>query len=86
MIALVMGGPAALLSRRPMAHLLRGFLWVGATFLFFTSLKHLGLAEATAAGTGVNQVLGPEAIVNGRVIDRGASEKLVQQAGQHGLV
>ena len=47
-IALVLGGPSALLSRRPMAHLLRGFLWVGATFLFFTSLKHLGLAEATA--------------------------------------
>ena len=47
-IALVLGGPSALLSRRPMAHLLRGFLWVAATFLFFTSLKHLGLAEATA--------------------------------------
>lgn len=43
-----MGGVAALGSRRPMAHLLRGALWIGATVLFFTSIRHLGLAEATA--------------------------------------
>jgi drug/metabolite transporter (DMT)-like permease len=48
LIALKMGGTAALRSHRPMAHLLRGPIWIGATLLFFTSLMHLGLAEATA--------------------------------------
>jgi len=48
LIALRMGGTGALLSYRPMAHLLRGILWIGATILFFTSIMHLGLAEATA--------------------------------------
>jgi len=48
LIALRMGGAGALLSYRPMAHLLRGVLWIGATILFFTSIMHLGLAEATA--------------------------------------
>jgi drug/metabolite transporter (DMT)-like permease len=48
LIALKMGGTDALLSRRPAAHLLRGILWICATVLFFTSLMHLGLAEATA--------------------------------------
>jgi len=48
LIALRMGGTGALLSYRPMAHLLRGVLWIGATILFFTSIMHLGLAEATA--------------------------------------
>ena len=47
-IGLVLGGPAALRSHRPAAHLLRGALWVGATIMFFTSFKYLALAEATA--------------------------------------
>ncbi|EAQ04147.1 putative membrane protein [Pseudooceanicola batsensis HTCC2597] len=46
-IAVAMGGTAALRSYRPMAHVLRGALWLGAAALFFTSLRHLGLAEAT---------------------------------------
>ncbi|WP_210183520.1 DMT family transporter [Hoeflea olei] len=48
LIAWKMGGPAALRSHRPIAHLARGTLWIGATILFFTSIMHLGLAEATA--------------------------------------
>ena len=48
LIAWRMGGPEALRSRTPMAHLLRGVLWIGATVLFFTSIRYLGLAEATA--------------------------------------
>lgn len=48
LIALKMGGTGALRSYRPAAHLLRGVLWIGATLLFFTSIMHLGLAEATA--------------------------------------
>ncbi|HWK66915.1 MAG TPA: DMT family transporter [Rhizobiaceae bacterium] len=48
LVALKMGGTDALLSRRPAAHLLRGILWICATVLFFTSIMHLGLAEATA--------------------------------------
>ncbi|GEO86859.1 MULTISPECIES: hypothetical protein [Alphaproteobacteria] len=48
LIALKMGGTGALRSYRPIAHLLRGTLWIGATILFFTSIMHLGLAEATA--------------------------------------
>ncbi|MBB4122053.1 DMT family transporter [Martelella radicis] len=48
LIALVMGGRPALKTYRPMAHLLRGVLWVSATMLFFTSFIYLGLAEATA--------------------------------------
>ncbi|MGY6569410.1 MAG: DMT family transporter [Salinarimonas sp.] len=47
-IALTMGGVGALRSYRPITHLLRGALWIAATFLFFTSLMHLKLAEATA--------------------------------------
>ncbi|WP_233270318.1 DMT family transporter [Chachezhania sediminis] len=47
-IALVMGGPSALRSHRPLAHLLRGALWVVATMMFFTSFIYLPLAEATA--------------------------------------
>lgn len=47
LIALKMGGPAALISRRPSMHLLRGVIWIGAATLFFTSLRYLGLAEAT---------------------------------------
>lgn len=48
LIALRMGGTGALRSHRPLAHLMRGGLWIGATVLFFTSIKYLGLAEATA--------------------------------------
>ncbi|MBN8290594.1 DMT family transporter [Rhodobacter sp. NTK016B] len=48
LIALSMGGRPALRSYRPAAHLVRGVLWVAATFLFFSSLRFLGLAEATA--------------------------------------
>jgi len=47
-IALMMGGAGALRSYRPVTHLFRGVLWIAATFLFFTSLMHLKLAEATA--------------------------------------
>lgn len=48
LIAVKMGGTAALRSHRPVAHLFRGALWIAATIMFFTSLKYLGLAEATA--------------------------------------
>ncbi len=47
-IALSMGGPGALRSYRPAAHLLRGIFWLLAAVLFFTGLKHLEIAEATA--------------------------------------
>lgn len=47
-IAWKMGGTAALRSHRPLAHLMRGGLWIGATILFFTSITYMGLAEATA--------------------------------------
>lgn len=47
-IVLRMQGAVALRSRRPMAHLLRAAIWLCAAFLFFTSLKYLQLAEATA--------------------------------------
>ncbi|WP_223476447.1 DMT family transporter [Oricola indica] len=43
-----MGGIGALPSRKPAAHFLRGFLWIVATIMFFTSFIHLDLAEATA--------------------------------------
>jgi len=42
------GGVRALRSSRPVPHLMRGFLWVVATILFFTSFAYLDLAEATA--------------------------------------
>ncbi|PWW01989.1 EamA domain-containing membrane protein RarD [Hoeflea marina] len=48
LIAHRMGGTAALRSHRPLAHLARGGLWIGATILFFTSITYMGLAEATA--------------------------------------
>lgn len=48
LIAYRMGGAGALRSYRPAAHLLRGVLWIVATLMFFTSIMHLGLAEATA--------------------------------------
>ncbi|GAB4530241.1 MAG: DMT family transporter [Roseibium sp.] len=46
-VALRMGGPEALRSHRPAAHLLRGTLWLLAAGMFFTSFIYLGLAEAT---------------------------------------
>jgi drug/metabolite transporter (DMT)-like permease len=48
LITLKIGGPSALISYRPAAHLVRGVIWLGAATLFFTSLKFLELAEATA--------------------------------------
>ncbi|PTW60893.1 drug/metabolite transporter (DMT)-like permease [Breoghania corrubedonensis] len=47
-LALAMGGTAGLRTYRPQAHALRGVLWICATISFFTGLKYLGLAEATA--------------------------------------
>lgn len=47
-LALKMGGTHALRSHRIGVHFLRGFIWITATVLFFTSIHHLGLAEATA--------------------------------------
>lgn len=47
-IALAFGGRGALISRRPLAHLVRGAFWTGAAVFYFISLRHLGLAEATA--------------------------------------
>lgn len=47
-ITVRMSGVSALRSSRPAPHLLRGFLWVVATIMFFTSFAHLDLAEATA--------------------------------------
>lgn len=46
-IALVMGGPQALVSRSPLVHLGRGLIWMAAAYLFFTGLTLLELAEAT---------------------------------------
>lgn len=48
LIALKMGGPSALSSYKPAAHLLRGVVWLLAAGLFFTGLKYLEIAEATA--------------------------------------
>jgi len=48
LIAWRMGGPGALRSHRPATHLARGAIWLGAATLFFTGLRYLGLAEATA--------------------------------------
>jgi drug/metabolite transporter (DMT)-like permease len=47
LIALTMGGRPALISRRPAMHLMRGVIWIAAATLFITSLRYLGLAEAT---------------------------------------
>ena len=48
MIALSLGGVEALRSYRPAAHILRGVFWLVAATLFFTGLKYLEIAEATA--------------------------------------
>lgn len=47
-IVLVSGGPRALRSRHLRVHALRGLLAVGAAAAFFTGLRILPLAEATA--------------------------------------
>jgi drug/metabolite transporter (DMT)-like permease len=48
LIALRMGGRAALRSHKPAIHLGRGAILLVAATLFFTGLSKLGLAEATA--------------------------------------
>lgn len=47
LIAFSMGGKAALYSRKPLAHLIRGIFWTSAAIMFFLGLRDLGLAEAT---------------------------------------
>lgn len=47
-VVIKFSGTSALRSYRPMMHLLRGLIWLCAAFLFFTSLRYLALAEATA--------------------------------------
>jgi drug/metabolite transporter (DMT)-like permease len=47
LIAFSVGGTAALISHKPMAHLIRGIFWTCAAIMFFLGLRHLGLAEAT---------------------------------------
>ncbi len=48
LVVLRFGGRQALKSYRPGAHMLRGLIWLCAAMLFFTSLKYLPLAGATA--------------------------------------
>ncbi len=48
LVAWRIGGVDALVSRRPLAHLVRGALWLCAAASFFTGLSLMGLAEATA--------------------------------------
>ena len=48
LMAMKMGGLSALRSSKPVTHLMRAVLWIAATLLFFTSVKLLQLAEATA--------------------------------------
>lgn len=48
LLALAIQGRSALRSTRPGVHLVRGIFWILATFLFFTSIKHVGLAKSTA--------------------------------------
>lgn len=47
-LVMVTRGRTGLMSKRPGIHLVRGVFWVLATVLFFTSIKHLGLATSTA--------------------------------------
>ncbi len=44
------GGPQAFATPTPWLHALRGVLLLGAGYTFFTGLRTLGLAEATAIG------------------------------------
>ncbi|GAA0625693.1 DMT family transporter [Thalassospira tepidiphila] len=48
LVALKMGGSRSLRSNRVHVHFMRGVVWIAATVMFFTSIHHLGLAEATA--------------------------------------
>ncbi|TYC63249.1 DMT family transporter [Rhodobacterales bacterium] len=48
LIAYRLGGREALVSHRPLAHVSRGILWIGAATLFFTGISRMELAEATA--------------------------------------
>ena len=48
LLALKMGGYRGLRSTRVGVHFMRGVIWIAATVMFFTSIHHLGLAEATA--------------------------------------
>lgn len=48
LLALGVQGQRALQSSKPGVHLVRGVFWILATFLFFTSIKHVGLAKSTA--------------------------------------
>jgi drug/metabolite transporter (DMT)-like permease len=48
MLAIKMGGYRGLRSARVGVHFMRGIIWIAATIMFFTSIHHLGLAEATA--------------------------------------
>ncbi|WP_336081705.1 DMT family transporter [Thalassospira sp. CH_XMU1448-2] len=48
LLALKMGGYHGLRSTRVGVHFMRGVIWIAATVMFFTSIHHLGLAEATA--------------------------------------
>lgn len=48
LLALKMGGHRALRSTRMGVHFMRGVIWIAATVMFFTSIHHMGLAEATA--------------------------------------
>ncbi|WP_395176109.1 DMT family transporter [Roseibium alexandrii] len=47
LLVLKLEGPAGLSSTRPFTHVSRGFFWIFAAYLFFTSFRYLGLAEAT---------------------------------------
>ncbi|MFG6584945.1 DMT family transporter [Sulfitobacter sp. 1A12779] len=47
-VVLLLRGKTAVSSRRPLAHLLRGAFWTCAATFYFTGLKYLDLAEATA--------------------------------------
>lgn len=48
LLALKLGGYRALRSTRVGVHFMRGVIWIAATVMFFTSIHHMGLAEATA--------------------------------------
>jgi drug/metabolite transporter (DMT)-like permease len=41
-------GRSGLYTKTPLVHLIRSVFWILATLLFFTSIKHVGLAKSTA--------------------------------------
>ncbi|WCN15070.1 EamA family transporter [Marinomonas mediterranea] len=47
-LAFYTGGASALRSHKPAVHVVRSLLWIAATIMFFTSVKYLDLATATA--------------------------------------